>query len=114
MRARERHRAARKIREVCEHASPKVAGKLAIVWARDMVDSATLIDDRTHGMMVLCDPGFTLVLCETRWQSQDESGRADTVAHELAHATSGDHGHGRRWKREHKRILEIAEGIDWT
>jgi hypothetical protein len=116
VRARERHRVARKIREVCVLADPNVAKRLHVCWARDLVDSASRIDTlKSYALMCVLEDSFVLIICEAGWLMSSDDERADTVAHEIAHATKWheDNGHGRVWKREHKRILEIAEGLDW-
>ena len=99
MRARERARWERLIRDMCD------ARRVCVVWARSLPDA--------HGFCVDWDAeGHWIGIDEARFAQSNFRERCDTIAHECAHVISRDSDHGPAWERWHIRLRThlIASG----
>lgn len=54
-----------------------------------------------------------IFIVQKRWDKGTPDSRADTVAHEVAHLTSGCIDHEADWAREFARLLPLAEALVW-
>lgn len=108
MRARERERYERLAHEVCAVEAPQLAGRLLLIWARELPDA--------YGLASAFFPW--VLICETRWKLGDSDERADTIAHELAHVITWCRDaeaatHGPQWAACYRRLLEVAKEMEW-
>lgn len=108
MRRRERERVERLAHEVCADEAPQLAGRLLLIWARELPDA--------YGLASAFQPW--VLICETRWRTSDSDERADTIAHELAHLItwcrdSSAPPHGPAWESCFRRLREVAIEMEW-
>lgn len=105
MRARDRARAERRVRELAAAVDVALADAVRVVWAASLPDCYALA-------LAFTERDQWVLLCAERWRTEPDQ-RADTVAHELAHLHSGDSSHGRAWRRAYRRIRAMAREMTW-
>lgn len=118
MRRRDRLRVEAQARELCDDEDPGVARQLIVIWARELPDLWGIAHVYRPHWGPDRDTEIDIVICEAGWAVASQEERADTVAHELAHAVvwARDHDaqtHGAKWRRCFARLKALALDLDW-